>query len=88
MLESDIKDLIVGQARMEQQLTDMNNRLFGNGQPGLIQYFAKEIEDIKDDQAKLDKDAGILAWKLGSMSAFAGAVLSLGSQWVYHLFKK
>ena len=46
MAEQDIKELVAGQARLEQKLDDMHNRLFGNGQPGAIQYLNGEVKDL------------------------------------------
>ena len=53
-MDNDLKELIAGQARIEQAVTDMHNRLFGNGQPGAIQYLATEQKLLSDRIGKVE----------------------------------
>lgn len=47
MIEEDIKELIRGQSQISQKVDDMHGRLFGNGQPGLIQHLHTQSESLE-----------------------------------------
>lgn len=52
-----MKEQAESTARIEQSMTDMNRRLFGNGQPGILQYLGNKDREL---DAKIDaKDTEI-----------------------------
>lgn len=83
MTEDDIKTLLSGHARIEQRIDDIHGRLFGNGQPGIIQH-------LYTQSAGLDEKLNAINLKLATADAehagvakteakFWGGVCSAGS---------
>ena len=97
MLEDqEYRDHVVGSlSRLETLIVGQNERLWGgpNGQPGVIPHMYGQIETNKkemDDEFKkiaekqnaFDKAITVTTWKLGTMSAAAGALCTFAAQWV------
>jgi len=70
----------ITEVRTEQ--TNFRRELLGNGQPGRIQVIETDIENLKTEQNKIKTDAAVTVWKFGTMSATAGAALTIAAQWV------
>ena len=73
-MDNDLKELIAGQARIEQAVTDMNNRLFGNGQPGVIQYLVTEQKSL-DSRIKTVEQRQYWLSGVGSALGFIAGLL-------------
>jgi hypothetical protein len=73
--------IMSGITQINTQQADLRRELLGNGQPGRIQILESEMEKVKTTAADLQKEAAGLRWRLGTMSAAAGAALSVGIQW-------
>lgn len=94
MLESqgetlrDQADLLRGHgesiARVEENLRNNTNRLFGNGQPGIIQHLFKQDEDMKACQKELEEKLHGIEKKKAYILGYAscgGSVLTLAATW-------
>lgn len=86
--------MIASVTRIETLLSSQDQRLWGHdGQPGVIPHlytqladtkkeFNLQIKAVEDTQTAMDKQLSITTWKLGSMSAGLGALLTLGIQFI------
>ena len=80
--DAQIVELIKNQAQTGQLVLDMHTRLFGNGQPGVLQMLHEADKSVDIRVSKLETTSAVTAWKLGTMSAFAGAALATGVQYL------
>jgi hypothetical protein len=71
MTEDQFQRLIEGQAETRQAVKDLQNRLFGNGQPGVIQHIHTQLsekaeldafQEVKTTAAAIDRKVN---WILG-----------------------
>ena len=80
-------EIMSGISRVETEQQSLRRELLGNGQPGRIQKIELDFENIRIRQGALEKSAAVTVWKLGTLSAVAGASLTVTAQWLAkHLF--
>jgi hypothetical protein len=73
----NLKDLNTSMGTLAKGQIDMNERL-----DKIVPWIDAEIKDTKKEVADLQKWRGVMVWKLGTLSAGAGAVLTFAAQWV------
>lgn len=88
MNDLDFRDHVVSSlATLTTQIANMNAQLFGgpNGE-GAIQHLRNQ--DVINAAAivKLQKDAAVTAWKVSTISAFAGALVFGIGEWLRKAF--
>ena len=80
-------EIMSGITRVETEQKNLRRELLGNGQPGRIQVIESDFETLRIRQGTLEKSAAVTVWKLGTLSAVAGASLTVTAQWLAkHLF--
>lgn len=85
-MDSEQYDSVIkGLTRIESEQQSFRRELLGNGQPGRIQIMELDIKDVQGKASVLDKESGVLQWKLGTMSAIAGAILATAIQYAIRL---
>ena len=84
MNDQDFRDHVVGSlATLTAQVSSLDSRLFGspNGE-GAIQYLHNQNTLNANAVTQLQKEKAITTWKLGTTSAFAGAILYGFGNWL------
>lgn len=59
--------------RIDQTVSDMHERLFGNGQPGIVQKYDERIRELELDKAKTSGAVRVFKYLAGS--AFLGEII-------------
>lgn len=78
MTDDKAIELIQEISRLSSVVEGMNYRLFGNGQPGIIDKFHSRIKDLEDSK----QQAKGVAWVMGVFVSFLSVLEGI------HIFRK